>query len=271
MQKNLDYRYLKAFQQTAIHLNFSKAADILGIAQSAVSRQVRLLEESLDEQLIIRSSKKVILTEKGISLFRAIQKFENLTDELLQTEDKKIIRVGILHGLLENWFIKIVSEFVKKSKHEIKIELGTPDTLKQDLSENKCDLIFTTENIQNELISSLKLFEERLTIISKKEIDTKKIHEYNWITYDKTDYFFDLYKKHSNQIISVASITAMIQLVKAGTGIAIVPHHSIKKEDRLFQYEIKGLKRPMIHLSTLNFQTMPAHLSQLIAIINKSI
>ena len=65
---DLDYRYLRAFIVTARHLNFSRAADELNIAQSAVSRQIKLLEEGVGQQLIIRSSKKVILTEKGQSL-----------------------------------------------------------------------------------------------------------------------------------------------------------------------------------------------------------
>jgi len=62
---SLDYRYLKAFMITARYLNFSKAAQELNIAQSAVSRQIKLLEESVGQQLIVRSSKKVLLTEKG--------------------------------------------------------------------------------------------------------------------------------------------------------------------------------------------------------------
>ena len=104
---NIDYRYLKAFLQTAKHLNFSKAADELNIAQSAVSRQIKLLEESMGEQLIVRSSKKVLLTDKGKQLLSAIQGFENAAKLITKSDDKKLIRVGILHGLLETWFINI--------------------------------------------------------------------------------------------------------------------------------------------------------------------
>ena len=66
-----DYRYLKAFMVTARYLNFSKAAQELNIAQSAVSRQIKLLEESVGDQLIIRSSKKVLLTDKGRRYLRS--------------------------------------------------------------------------------------------------------------------------------------------------------------------------------------------------------
>ena len=43
----VDYRYLKVFMLTAKHASFSKAAQELGIAQSAISRQIKLLEQSL--------------------------------------------------------------------------------------------------------------------------------------------------------------------------------------------------------------------------------
>lgn len=270
MNFGIDYRYLKAFQLTALYLNFSKAATELNIAQSAVSRQIKLLEESMNEQLIIRSSKKVILTEKGKALLKAISQFDELTNELSNSQGPQLIKIGILHGLLENWFINIIKELVSQTPHELNIETDTPQQLKQDLIDGKVDLIFTTENIQNDLITSLRLFEEKLVIISKKDIDPKNIEDYTWITYNESDFFFDLYKKHSTQIITVKSITSIIKLVKEGVGVAIVPSHTILNE-KLKTYEIKGIKRPQIHLSTLNYQTLPNHINELINIVKSNI
>jgi DNA-binding transcriptional LysR family regulator len=270
MNFGIDYRYLKAFQLTAHYLNFSKAAAELNIAQSAVSRQIKLLEESMNEQLIIRSSKKVILTDKGKALVKAISQFEDVTSELSNTQGPQRIRVGILHGLLENWFIKIIKEFTTTTEHELKIETDTPKNLKQDLIDGKLDIIFTTENIQSDLITSLRLFEEKLVIISKKEIDPKKIEQYTWITYSDSDFFYDLYKKHSSKIIEVKSITSIIKLVKEGIGVAVVPCHTIINE-KLKTYDIKGLKRPQIHLSSLNFKSLPKYLENFIEIVKNNI
>lgn len=265
----IDFRYLKAFSQTAKHLNFSKAATELNIAQSAVSRQVKLLEESMGEQLIVRSSKKVILTDKGKYLYSAIQQFDELTSEITKDNGPQLIKIGILHGLLETWFLRIIKEFVKTTHHELKVDIDTPQNLKQNLLNGKYDFIFTTENIQSELITSLRLFDEKLILISKKEIDLKKIDELTWIIYGESDFFFDIYKKHSKQIISIGSITSIIQLVKENVGVAIVPEHTIKREDKLQTYSIKGIKRPKIHLSTLSFQSMPSHMQSMIDIIKK--
>src|SRR6476469_7651622 len=145
---------------TARHLNFSKAAQDLGIAQSAVSRQIKLLEESVGQQLIIRSSKKVLMTEKGQALLELLNSFEHNIQDVFFGHMNKTIRVGILHGLLETWFNDVMVEFAKTSSHQMSVEVNSLENLKEKLHNGKYDLIFTTENIQSELVSSLKLFDE---------------------------------------------------------------------------------------------------------------
>ncbi len=270
MNFGIDYRYLKAFQITAEYLNFSKAAAKLGIAQSAVSRQIKLLEESMGEQLIIRSSKKVILTDKGIDLLKAIAHFEKMTEQLSNESSSKLIKIGILHGLLENWFLPIIKTFSKNSIHDLTIESDTPQKMRTDLIEGKLDLIFTTENIQSDLVTSLRLFDEKLVIISKKEIDPKNLRAHRWITYSDSDFILSLNKVHSDKIITVKSMTSIIKLVKEGVGIAVVPTHSIIGE-KLKTYEVKTTSKHSVYLSTLNYQKYPDHLNELLDLIKKSL
>lgn len=265
---SLDYRYLKAFMVTARYLNFSKAAQELNIAQSAVSRQIKLLEQSVGDQLIVRSSKKVILTEKGEALLSELNKFEENVQEIFFGNINKTIRIGILHGLLENWFNEIIVEFSKKNNHLLFVEVNNLETLKDKLQNGKYDLIFTAENIQSELASSLKLFEEKMVLISKSEINLKEVSEYPWIVYSEQDHFFKHYKKRSQKIIVVNSVTAILKLVKKGLGIAIVPDH-IVDDKNLNSYELKGLPKQHIYLSSLNFKQMPAHLVELVEMIKR--
>lgn len=268
---SLDFRYLKAFSLTAKHLNFSKAAQELHIAQSAVSRQVKLLEEAVGEQLIVRSSKKVLLTEKGKSLYQALCRFEEMTSELTKSSGPQTIRVGILHGLLENWFIRVAKDFSKSSKHFLRIETDTPANLKRDLLDGKYDCIFTTDNIQSDLVTSLALFKEELSLISKKDIDPKNVHEQTWIVYNENDFFFDLYKKRSAKVFTVKSVTAIIKLVKEGVGAAIVPAHAVAKEKGLKTWPVKGIKMPEVHMGTLSYQTLPDHLSELVEAVKRAL
>lgn len=267
---SLDYRYLKAFMVTATYLNFSKAAEELNIAQSAVSRQIKLLEESVGEQLIIRSSKKVLLTEKGEALLEELAQFHDRLQEIFFGQMNKTIRVGILHGLLETWFNDIMVDFSKTSQHQLVVEVNSLDKLKEKLHEGKYDLIFTTENIQSELVSSLKLFEEKMVLVSKNEINPKEANEYPWIVYSEHDHLFKLFKKRSNKTVVVNSITTILKLVRKGLGIAIVPDHTVGSEMNLKTYELKGLQKQHIHLSSLNFKNMPGHIKSLVDLIKKN-
>ena len=264
---SLDYRYLKAFLVTSRHLNFSKAALELGIAQSAVSRQIKLLEESVGEQLIVRSSKKVLLTQKGEALLKELANFEEKLQDIFFGHMNKTIRVGILHGLLETWFNDVMVDFSKISQHQLSVEVNSLDNLKEKLHNGKYDLIFTTENFQSELVSSLKLFEEKMVLVSKNEINPKEAHLYPWIVYSEQDHLFQMFKKRSHKIVVVNSITTILKLVKKGVGIAVVPDHTVGDRE-LKNYDLKGPKQH-IHLSSLNFKNMPDHIRELVEIIKK--
>lgn len=266
---SLDYRYLKAFMVTSRYLNFSKAALELNIAQSAVSRQIKLLEESVGQQLIIRSSKKVLLTENGMALVKELGAFENNLQNIFFGHMNKTIRVGILHGLLETWFNDVMVDFAKSSQHQLSVEVNSLENLKDKLHNGKYDLIFTTENIQSELVSSLKLFDEKMVLVSKNEINPKEADHYPWIVYSEQDHLFQLYKKRSQKIIVVNSITTIQKLVNKGVGIAIVPDHTLDKNSSLKVYELKGLAKQHIHLSSLNFKAMPEHIRTLVDMIKK--
>lgn len=270
MIAGIDYRYLKAFHLTAKYLNFSKAASELMIAQSAVSRQIKLLEESMSDQLIVRSSKKVLLTKRGKDLFTAIEHFEQMASEITKSSGPQKIKVGILHGLLETWFIKIIKQYLPQNKHYMNIDVGTPKELKDQLVNGELDLVFSTENIQSDLITSLRLFDETLVVISKNKIDMTKVHQQTWITYSGTD-FFSSFKNQSDRMISVKSITAVIKLVIEGLGIAIVPSHTLKGDENLYTYDVNENNKSQIYMSTLNYQTLPKYLQDLINVIKQHI
>ncbi|GAB4420439.1 MAG: LysR family transcriptional regulator [Bacteriovoracaceae bacterium] len=259
----MDYRYLKAFLLTVEHGSFSKAAEEMDVAQSAISRQIKLLEEDIGFELIIRSSKKIILTEKGRSLYIALQTFDQTSKDIFQTEEKEPLRVGILQGLLKNWFIPRVQKYYKKNNRSLSIEIGDKATLRKGLEEGKLDIIFSTDEIQTELISSLKLFDEKLVLISKDEINRKKLNEYRWIVYGSEDPLFVMSKKVSESIVSVSDIPSILDLVKLGVGIAIVPDHVLKKTDGVIHYDLPGLPKSEIYMTTLNFKSMPQAIKDL--------
>jgi DNA-binding transcriptional LysR family regulator len=267
----IDYRYLKAFYFTAKFLSFSKAANELHIAQSAVSRQIKLLEESINNQLFIRSSKKIILSEKGKELYKSLLIFEKDLETLTKDNKSLNIRIGILHGLLEVWFVKVIALLPSEIQGNIHITVDSPENLKAGILNNKFDIIFSNNNIQSEILSSLKFEKEEFKLISKKEINLKDLSEYTWIVYDQHDKLFNISKKQPNKKIFVNSITAIKNLVEQGVGIAIVPEHLLSSSDKFKTYDLKKLSKAELYFTTLNYQKMPAQIELIKDMIFKSL
>lgn len=99
---NIPYSHngLKAFEAVARLMSFTLAADELNVTQSAVSRQVKQLEDELDASLLIRQHRAFTLTEKGQALYAVLQKNYQSVEALLASwrepkADKIIIKASL--------------------------------------------------------------------------------------------------------------------------------------------------------------------------------
>ena len=268
----IDLRYIKAFMATVECGSFTKAAADLNVAQSAVSRQVKLLEESINEELIFRTSKQVTLTPKGKELYDLTKRYLQRTNELLTSDAVRPIQIGIPQGLMENWFQKVLGTYFQdetqtEGRSTIRIQIGNWHELEHGLTHGELDIIFTPKNIQSDVITSRRLFDEKLRIISASPIDITKLNEYRWIIYNSEDMLLRLAKKRAREIIEVNSTSSKLHLVEKGIGIAVLPEHLLKQGHKLEVYETKDLKTTEIFMSTLNYKKFPPFMMNLIDMI----
>src|SRR5579875_248335 len=70
---SMDWDKLRVFHAVAEAGSFTHAGEVLNLSQSAVSRQISALEESLNVPLFHRHARGLILTEQGELLFRTVQ------------------------------------------------------------------------------------------------------------------------------------------------------------------------------------------------------
>jgi LysR family glycine cleavage system transcriptional activator len=129
---------LKAFEVAARHLSFTKAADELFVTPSAVSHQVKTLEEHLNIVLFVREAKGLMLTAAGRAYLPAVQQaFQVLTDATrqLNAELAPVLRVDIPPTFAAKWLIPRLDRFVR-AHPEIDIRVstnsGTPDFTRDD-------------------------------------------------------------------------------------------------------------------------------------------
>ena len=124
----MELRTLQYFIAVAEKLSFSLAAEKLGVSQSAVSRQVHLLEEELRLRLFDRVGRKVFLTPAGRDLLERTYEVHKSVDSLasrageLAAGNHGTLRIGATPQTLESLVAEVLPRFVKKHP-EVRIEL----------------------------------------------------------------------------------------------------------------------------------------------------
>jgi LysR family glycine cleavage system transcriptional activator len=113
---NLPFSALRAFEAVARHGGFSSAASELGVSQSAISQQVKSLEEWLGQELIIRGARQSVLTREGKQLAQAIiEGLGHISDVCVQLRDRKrankTIVISCLPGFAFNWLFPRLLRF----------------------------------------------------------------------------------------------------------------------------------------------------------------
>jgi LysR family transcriptional regulator, glycine cleavage system transcriptional activator len=106
---------LRAFEAAARHLSFTQAASELNVTQTAISHQIRRLEEELGLRLFIRKNRALALTPQARDYLPGVRAaFNDLrlaTDRLLRKEDDKVLTVSTLASLAAKWLLPRLAAF----------------------------------------------------------------------------------------------------------------------------------------------------------------
>ena len=133
---------LRAFHAAAVHGRFRDAAAYLGLTESAISHQVRKLEDFLRTPLFERSGAGVRLTAAGERYFEqihpAITQIRTATEALLRPTGRKIVRLSLPPSLAAAWLIPRLGRF-EREHPEIELQL-VATTRVLDLAHNQVDL-----------------------------------------------------------------------------------------------------------------------------------
>ena len=106
---------LPAFEAAARHLSFTKAGEELALTQSAVSRQIQSLEESLGCKLFERRTRALLLTEPGQGLFmlaqQVLQELHDATEKLRSATAALTVTITTTPGFASLWLIPRLAGF----------------------------------------------------------------------------------------------------------------------------------------------------------------
>src|SRR2546423_14170248 len=106
---------LRAFEAAARHLSFTTAASELNVTQTAISHQIRRLEEELGVRLFVRQNRALALTPQAKDYLPGVRAaFNDLrlaTDRLLRRDDGHVLTGSTLASLAAKWLLPRLSNF----------------------------------------------------------------------------------------------------------------------------------------------------------------
>ncbi len=248
----MEFRELKTFQVVASLLSFNKAANVLHLAQSTVSAQIRSLENSLGKELFRRTGKTISLTPAGVKLLTYTQRLVNIEKEIqsiLGNIDDKygILTIKTPQSVSTCFLPEIIKEYqLMFPKIGFDIDWCTSFNLVDIFNSGTIDLAFLItehfedKNLHIEELTKIKLVfavnpqdelskNKKITIkdlngktllLAKSECNYKKILQKMLIHFDVKP----------EKIIEINSLDAIKRLLILRNGIAFLPEMVITPE-----------------------------------------
>jgi LysR family glycine cleavage system transcriptional activator len=123
---------LRAFEAAARHLSFTNAAAELNVTQTAISHQIRRLEQELGIRLFVRQNRSLVLTPEARDYLPGVRAaFNDLrlaTDRLLRKDNDHVLTVSTLASLAAKWLLPRLSAF-QEAHPGIDVRITTSSTL----------------------------------------------------------------------------------------------------------------------------------------------
>jgi LysR family transcriptional activator of nhaA len=146
----LNYRHLRYFREVATEGHLGRTAERLNVSQSALSTQIRQLEDRLGQALFDRVGRTLQLTEVGrIALDYADRIFtagDDLLAALNQSETSgRPLRVGALSTLSRNFQLQFLRPLLNAPGGNFVLKSGNTRTLLAELETLALDVVLTTE------------------------------------------------------------------------------------------------------------------------------
>jgi len=106
---------LRAFEASARHLSFTRAADELNVTQAAVSHLVKGLEERLGAQLFRRSPRGLVLTDEGVALAPTLadsfERIDRLLEQFQGGRLREVLTVSVVGAFAVGWLLPRLAGF----------------------------------------------------------------------------------------------------------------------------------------------------------------
>jgi DNA-binding transcriptional LysR family regulator len=244
----------KVFRDLVESRSFSKAASLNFITQSAVSQQVRAMEERFRVPLIERSNKRFGLTREGELLYDASKQIVFQVDSLQHqlSEMRNVIsgtiRLSTVYSIglheLPPYLKKFLREFPSVNVH---VEYRRSNQVYDEVGEGTSDLGLVAFPLQKKTLKVEPFRKDRLVLIcvpthelaKETEIAVGRLKKEKFIGFEPdiptrkaVDKIFREAGLEVNPVMEFDNIETVKRAVEIGAGVSIVPRQTVEQEVR---------------------------------------
>jgi LysR family transcriptional activator of nhaA len=248
---DLNYNHLRYFWAVAQDGNLTRTAERLNVSQSALSVQIRKLEDQLGHALFERRGRQLHLTEAGrIALDHADAIFATgaeLLGTLRQTgATRQAVRIGALATLSRNFQISFLKPVLGRTDIEVILRSGSPGELLLGLQSLTLDVVLTNQAPASDALTPFithKLTEQPVSLIGAPELLSRTRSPAEWLalhpvilpTLDSSvrtsfDAWADRAGVRPQIAAEVDDIAMMRLLVREGFALAVLPPIAVRDE-----------------------------------------
>ena len=250
----MDVRQLEMFRAVAEEGTFTRAAERLHVSQSAITRQLQLLEYELGTLLLRRTHHGVVLTPDGEVLLTTANRINSeIVDAVSQISGARDLQRGILSlggGMTVALYVfpKLLKKFRSLYNNvELKVTTGEADTLLRLLRIRQIDLALLTLPIVAPDLEVMPVLKEEMVVITagnhplgrEHTVDARKLARYPFVLFESgsnTRKVVDDFFREAGVAVNVVMQTENVEIIKAmvasGLGISFLPYAAIASESR---------------------------------------
>jgi LysR family transcriptional activator of nhaA len=173
----LNYHHLRYFREIARERSLTRAAQKLHVSQSALSIQLRRLEERLGQPLFERQGRRLLLTEAGRIALDHAEAIFSTGDELVGTLKGRprgrqaLLRVGAVATLSRNFQLQWLKPLLARGDLQIRLQSGGLQALAGALQTHALDVVLSNEPAPRERgagLYSRLIDEQAVTLVSRR-------------------------------------------------------------------------------------------------------
>lgn len=238
--------------------NFSQAAEQCYVSQPTLSAQIKKLEESLGIKIFERNNKRIMITEEGRNIIqsarRILQEVETLKAiaESAKNPLAGTFRLGAFPTLSTYIFPGIVPQ-IKECMPDLRLILIEEKTaiLMDKLHKGDIDAALFAMPVHEDSFEMRLLFDDKFflacppdhPLAEKSEIDVEELAEYHLLLLEEghclRDNALEICQQHNipeEHAFRATGLETLRQMVKAGTGITLMPEIAINNTETGIHY-----------------------------------